>query len=172
MFLVRTAVATLALVLLGDAAAQLPPTPDVKRYPELAAMKGWLEGGLPQARHCAVSAGLFSEASEFYRVTRSEPQTIEELRRRHEPTVPVRDRAQLQSTLGHVVGRAVGFATLAEDTATIAYSQLCIGRAKNPKAELAPAAIQARFNAAAKCEAAHAAGSLDRKECVAVAFRL
>ncbi len=33
MFLVRTAVATLALVLLGDAAAQLPPTPDVTRFP-------------------------------------------------------------------------------------------------------------------------------------------
>jgi hypothetical protein len=86
--------------------------------------------------------------------------------------VPARDRAQLQSTLGHVVGMAAGFATLAEDIAPIAYSQLCIGRAKNPKTELAPAAIQSRFNAAAKCEAAHAAGSLDRKECVAVAFRL
>jgi hypothetical protein len=172
MVLARIATGALVALLLGEAAAQLPPMPDDKRYPELVAMKTWLESGIPQARHCAVSAGLFSEASEFYRATRSEPQTLEELRRRHEPTVPARDRAQLQSTLGHVVGMAAGFATLAEDIAPIAYSQLCIGRAKNPKAELAPAAIQARFNATAKCEVAHAAGSLDRKECVAVAFRL
>ena len=172
MLMLRTVVATLAVMALADGHAQLPPTPDDKRYPELVAMKKWLESGMPQARHCAVSAGLFSEASEFYRATRSEPATLEELRRRHEATIPARDRTQLQSTLGHVVGMAAGFAALGEDSATIAYSQLCIGRAKNPKAELAPSAIQARFNGAAKCEAAHPAGSLDRKECVAVAFRL
>src|SRR5688572_10429887 len=103
MVLARIAAVALATLLVAEASAQLPPTPDDKRYPELVAMKTWLEGGLPQARHCAVSAGLFSEASEFYRATRSEPQTLEELRRRHEPTVPARDRAQLQSTLGHVV---------------------------------------------------------------------
>jgi len=172
MVLVRMALVALASFMSVETAAQLPATPDDKRFPELVAMKSWLESGVPQARHCAVSAGLFAEASEFYRATRSEPQTLEELRRRHEPSLPARDRAQLQSTLGHVVGMAAGFATLAEDIAPIAYSQLCVGRAKNPKAELAPAAIQSRFNAAAKCEAAHAAGSLERKECVAVAFRL
>ena len=168
----RSLAATLAVISLGNAGAQLPPMPDENRHRELVVMKKWLESGMPQARHCAVSAGLFAEASEFYRATRSEPATIEELRRRHESTLSGRDRAQLPTTLGHVVGMAAGFATLGEDVAPIAYLQLCIGRARNPKAELAPAAIQARFNAAAKCEAAHAAGSLDRKECVAVAFRL
>lgn len=148
------------------------PAPDDKRYPQLAAMKTWLESGVPEARHCAVSAGLFAEASEFYRATRSEPRTLEELRRRHEGSLPARDRPQLVSSLTHIAGAAAGFAALAEDTATIAYSQLCIGRARNPKAELGAAAIQARFDAALKCERSHASGTLDRKECVAAAFRL
>ena len=164
--------AVLTAGIVGGAVAQLPPTPDERRYPQLVAMKAWLENGSPEAQHCAVSAGLFAEASEFYRTTRSEPQTLDEMTRRHEQSVPARDRAQLRSTLGHVVGMAAGFAALGHDTAPIAYSQLCIGRARNPKAELAPAMVQARFNAALKCEHAHAAGSLDRKECVAAAFRL
>ena len=168
--------AAVALVLAGILAegvdAQLPPTPDDKRYPQLAAMKSWLESGLQEAKHCAVSAGLFAEASEFYRATRSEPQTLDEMRRRHEQSLPAKDRPQLQSTLGHVVGMAAGFAPLGADTAPIAYLQLCIGRAKNPKAELGNAGVQTRFNAALKCEQSHAAGSLERKECVAAAFRL
>lgn len=170
----RIALLTVALVL-GSAKvwSQSPAAPalDAQRYPQLAAMKTWLEGGSPQARHCAVSGGLFAEASEFYRATRSEPQTVEEMTRRHAGQLDAADRKQLRETLVHVTGMAAGFAELDPATAPIAYSQLCIGRAQNPKAELSTAAIKLRFDAALKCQQAHADG-LDRRECVAAAFRI
>ena len=174
MTLSRIALCTVAVLLASATGRAQTPSPavDVQRYPQLAAMKTWLENGTTQARHCAVSAGLFAEASDFYRATRSEPQTLEEMTRRHAGQLSARDQQQLKETLTHVVGMAAGFAQLDAETAPIAYSQLCIGRAKNPKAELSAAAIKTRFDAALRCPRADAPGSLERKECVAAAFRL
>lgn len=162
----------LALLLSPSALAQLPATPDASRYPQLAAMKNWLESKAPQSRHCALSGGLFAEASEIFRLNRSEPQTLDAMMKRHAENLIPADRERLRNTLAHVSGMAAGLADLSPETAPIAYSQLCIGRAQQPKAELSNNAIQARFDAALRCERAHAAGSLERKECVALAFKL
>lgn len=164
--------AALALAVVSPALAQLPATPDASRYPQLAAMKGWLESGAAQSRHCALSGGLFAEASATFRLNRSEAGTLEAMMKRHAENLAPADREKLRNTLTHVAGMAAGLADLASDSAPIAYSQLCIGRAKNPRAELAPNAIQARFEAALRCERGHPSGSLERKECVAAAFKL
>ena len=162
----------LAFLLTPPALAQLPATPDASRYPQLAAMKNWLEGREPQSRHCALSGGLFAEASEIFRLNRSEPRTLDAMMKRHAENLIPADRERLRNTLTHVTGMAAGLADLSPETAPIAYSQLCIGRAQQPKAELSSGAIQSKFDAALRCERTHAAGSLERKECVAVAFKL
>ena len=164
--------ALLTVALASPALAQVPATPDATRYPQLAAMKGWLESGAPQSRHCALSGGLFAEASDTFRLNRSEPRTLDTMMKRHGEKLDAADREKLRDTLAHVTGMAAGLADLAPDTAPIAYAQLCIGRARNPKSELSAGAIQTRFDAALRCERDHAAGSLERKECVAAAFRL
>lgn len=153
-------------------AAQLPPTPDAKRFPQLAAMKQWLETGSEPARHCARSGGLFVEASQRYRESQSETRAVDELMARHGGTLSPADRDRLRSTLVQVAGMAAGLADLHPDSASIAYAQLCIGRAQKPGAPLSGDSIQAKFDAALRCERTHAAGSLDRKECIAAAFRL
>jgi len=165
-------VVLLAFILTSPALAQLPATPDASRYPQLAAMKNWLESGAAQSRHCALSGGLFAEASEIFRLNRSEARTLEAMMKRHAEKLDAADRDKLRDTLAHVTGMAAGLADLSADTAPIAYSQLCIGRAQKPKAELSTSAIQIRFDAALRCERLHAAGSLERKECVAAAFKL
>lgn len=156
----------------ADAMGQLPPAPDAERYPQLAAMKRWLESGVDDARRCALSGGLFQEASELFRSNRSEPKTVEALMRRHGEPLVAADRERLRPTIAHVAGMASGFADLHADSAPIAYLQLCIGRAQNPRATLSTDSIRAQFDAALRCQRAQAAGSLELKECVAVAFKL
>ena len=156
----------------GGSNAQLPPTPDVKRYPQLAAMKTWLENGTEPARHCARSGGLFVEASQRFLETRSESGTVDELMTRHAGTLSPPDRERLRTTLTQVAGMAAGLAELHPDSASIAYAQLCIGRAQRPKAVLSTETIQAKFAAALLCERTQPVGSLERKECVAAAFKL
>jgi hypothetical protein len=161
-----------ALVVSGGSNAQLPPTPDAKRYPQLAAMKIWLETGSEGARHCARSGGLFVEASQRFRETRSEPGTVDEMMTRHAGTLNPPDRDRLRTTLTQVAGMASGLVDLHQDSASLAYLQMCIGRMQKPKVELTAPVIEAKFDAALRCERAHPVGSLDRKECVAAAFKL
>ena len=162
----------LSILAASAAAAELPPTPDESRYPQLVAMKRWLENGSPASRHCAMSGGLFAEASALYRSNRSEPQTLETMMKRHGADLSATDRERLRPTMTHVAGMAAGFADLAADSATIAYAQLCIGRARQPGAVLSNERIRAQFEAAMRCDRAHGEGTLERKECVAKAFRL
>lgn len=162
----------LLLAFAAGAAAQLPPTPDETRYPELAAMKRWLEAGSEPARYCARSGGLFYEASEAYRNRRSEAEAVGMLMKRHGEKLGAADRERLRATLAQIAGMAAGLADLSLDSASIAYAQLCIGRAQKPAASLDNATILASFQAALRCEATQAEGSLDRKECVAKAFRV
>lgn len=154
------------------ALAQLPATPDAARYPQLAAMKRWLEGGAQPARQCALSAGLFTDASQIYRKSRSEAATVDAMLKGHARSLDAAATERLRTTLAYVTGMAASLVDLQTDSAPIAYTQLCIGRAQKPTAVLSTEAIQAKFQAAQRCERAHAAGSLDRKECVAVAFKL
>ena len=164
--------ALLLVVFAGAALAQAPPAPDMKRYPELAAMKRWLETGSEHARHCARSGGLFLEASQAYREQRSEPAAVDALMKRHGETLDPVDRERLRATVTQMAGMAAGLSDLSGDSAPIAYSQLCIGRAQRPGVKVDSTTIKASFEAALRCEQAHAAGSLDRKECVAAAFRV
>lgn len=152
-------------------AADPPPVPDAKRYPELAAMRAWLDTASPQAQHCLWSAGLFHEADALYRANKSEPKTIEAMMRKHGEKVKADQRERLRQIVTGVTAMASGLATLDADSAPVAYSQLCIGRAQKG-GELSTAALKARFDASQKCELAHRAGSLARKECVAAAFRM
>jgi hypothetical protein len=155
-----------------DAAAQLPPAPDATRYPQLASMKRWLESGAEPARQCALSAGLFTDATQMYRQTRSEAKTVDAMMKGHAQKLDAAARERLRTTLTYVTGMAAGLAGLGVDSAPIAYSQLCIGRAQKPNAAVSPEALQVKFEAALRCERAHAVGSLERKECVAAAFKL
>jgi hypothetical protein len=156
----------------GESIAQLPPTPDAKRYPQLAAMKTWLEAGTEGARHCARNGGLFVEASQRYRETRSEPSTVDELMTRHAGTLTPFDRDRLRTTLTQVAGMASGLVDLHQESASLAYLQMCIGRMQKPKTDLTAPMIQAKFDAALRCEREQPVGSLERKECVAAAFKL
>ena len=163
----------LALALCATAAsAQLPATPDGSRYPQLAAMKQGLESGSEPAHHCARSGGLFTEASEAYRVQRSEPGAVATLMLRHGEKLDAANRERLRETVTQMAAMAAGLADLAADDAPIAYAQLCIGRAQRPNATLDNAAIKTSFEAAMRCERSHPPGTLDRKECVATAFRV
>ena len=164
--------ALLGVLCAGAALAQAPPAPDAKRYPELAAMKRWLETGSEQARHCARSGGLFLEASQAYREQRSEPAAVDALMKRHGETLTPPDRERLRATVAQMAGMAAGLSDLSGDSAPIAYSQLCIGSAQKPGVSLTNATIQRNFDAALRCEREHPAESLDRKECVAVAFKV
>ena len=154
------------------AAAELPPAPDASRYPHLAAMKAWLESGAEGSRHCALSGGLFAEASTVYRESRSESRALDTMMKRHADALNPADRERLRNTLVHVTGMAAGFADLAPDSAPIAYAQLCIGRAREPRAALTNERIRTLFEAAMRCDTAHREGTLERKECVAAAFRI
>ena len=110
----------LVTVFTSSTLAQLPATPDASRYPQLAAMKRWLESGADQSRHCALSAGLFAEASDIFRLVRSEPRTLDMMTKRHTENLGAADRAKLRNTLEHVTGMAAGLADLAAETAPIA----------------------------------------------------
>lgn len=168
-----TPAAALVVALLAPVAAfaQLPPTPDAKLYPQLAAMKTWLENGSPPAKHCALSGGLFLEANQLYRESKSEPKTIDAMMRAYGDKFTGAERDRLRSIVVHVAGMAAGFADLHADSAPVAFSQLCIGRAQKGGV-LKTETVQAQFASAQKCELAHSAGSLDRKECLAVAFKI
>jgi hypothetical protein len=91
---------------------------------------------------------------------------------RHGDKLDATSRERLRETATQMAAMAAGLADLAADDAPIAYTQLCIGRAQRPNAKLDNAAIKTSFEAAMRCERSHAPGTLDRKECVATAFRV
>lgn len=165
--------ALVALLVIGAAAAwaQVPPTPDATRYPQLVATKTWLEQGSSQAKHCALSGGLFLEANELYRANRSEPKTVDAMMRAHTQKFSTAERDRLRTIIVHVTGMAAGFADLHADSAPVAFSQLCMGRAQKG-GEITTATLSVQFTAAQQCERDYSAGSLDRKECIAVAFKV
>jgi len=157
--------------------AQVPPrplasSPDEKTYPELAAMKRWLEAGSPPARHCALTGGLYLDADRSYRQTRSEAQTIDEVMRPNADKLNTAERDRLRSIVVNVTSLAVALSDLEPDSAAIAFSQMCIGRARRPGVEPAPDTIRAQFDRSFDCQRRYGANSLDRKECVAQAFRM
>lgn len=154
------------------AAAQLPTTPDAKAYPQLAAMREWLGAGSPQARQCALSGGLFLEANDLYRQTRSEERTADTLTRKHAASLGDHERERLAAIVTHVTSLAAAFADLDAESAAIAFSRMCMDRAQKPGVVPAPDTLRAQFAAAHQCQRSHGAGSLDRKECVANAFRI
>ncbi len=165
--------ALVAPLIIGAAAAlaQAPPALDASRYPQLAATKTWLEQGSAQAKHCALSGGLFLEANQLYRVNRSEPKTVDAMMRAHTEKFSSAERKRLRTIIVHVTGMAAGFADLHADSAPVAFSQLCMGRAQKG-GELTTERLSAQFAVAQKCERDYSEGSLDRKECIAVAFRV
>jgi hypothetical protein len=166
--------AALALCVTAEAQVSpkpLPPTPDAKAYPQLAAMKSWLEAGSPQARQCALTGGLYLDADRHYRANRSESETIEAVMRPNADKLTGDQRERLRGIVTNVATMAAALVDLAPDSAAIAFSQMCIGRAQRPGYAPAPGTIRAQFSLALQCEREHSAGSLERKECVAAAFR-
>jgi len=167
------AMATFALA----AHAQVPPkplasSPDESAYPELFAMKRWLEAGSPQARHCALTGGLFLDADRSFRATRSESGTVETMMRANGGKLDAAERERLRTILVNVTSMAVALGDLESESAAVAFSQMCIGRARRPGVEPAPGTIRRQFDLAFDCQRRFGAGSLDRKECVAQAFRM
>jgi hypothetical protein len=147
-----------------------PPRVNAKAYPELAALQAWLEGGSDHARQCALSGGLFQDANGLYRQTRSEPQTVAAMMRAHGDALPPNDRARLQAIVETVASMAAGLAELDADSASIAYARMCMSRAREPANPPTGAALGKQYESAIACGRKGAAGSLERKECVAAAF--
>lgn len=155
--------------------AQVPPQPltaglDEARYPELAAMKQWIEAGSQPARQCALTGGLYLDADRVYRTTRSEPQTVSVVMRANADKLNAAERDRLATIVSNVASMAAALNDLDADSAAIAFSRMCMSRAQRPGAEPPPALIRAQFEAALRCQREHAAGGLDRKDCVARAF--
>ena len=170
--------ACLALALLAlTAHAQVPPrplaaSPDDKAFPELASMKRFLETGSPQARHCALTGGLYLDADRSYRETRSEAKTVEAVMRPNAEKLNAAERDRLRSIVVNVTSLAVALNELDADSAAVAFSQMCIGRARRPGVEPAPDTIRFQFERSYDCQRRFAANTLERKECVAQAFRM
>lgn len=157
------------------ASAQTPPQPpagalDEARYPQLASMKQWLEAGSPPARQCALTGGLYLDADRVYRQTSSEPQTVSALMSANSDKLNAAERDRLLTIVSNVASMAAALNDLDSDSAAIAFSRMCMSRAQRPGAEPPPAMIRAQFDAALRCQREHAAGGLDRKDCVAKAF--
>lgn len=165
------AVVAFLLTLPLTAFAQLPPSPDAKAYPELAAMKQWLEAGSPQAQQCALSGGLFLDANALYRKSRSEERTVEAMMRANAPKLARADQERLAAIVANVTSLAAALVDLDAESAAIAFARMCVGRAQKPGIVPAPDTIRAQFDQALRCQRQFGEGSLDRKECVASAFR-
>ena len=133
-------------------------------------MKRWLEAGSPHAKQCALSGGLFLDASALYRQSRSEEKTVEALLRANAPKLDARERERLTTIVTNVTSLAATFVDLDEQSAAIAFSRMCMGRAQHPGIVPAPDTIRAQFDAAFRCQRRFGAGSLERKDCVAMAF--
>jgi len=160
----------------GPAVAQTgapspPPRVDAKSHPQLAALQAWLEGGTDAARQCALSGGLFLDANALYRQNRSEPETVAKMMRAHGGALAASDRARLQAIVETVAAMAAGLADLDRDSAAIAYARMCMSRAQDPATAPTAAALGRQYERAIACNRSGQAGSLDRKECVAAAFR-
>jgi len=173
--LAALAALVLAATLSDPAVAQArvptpPPRVDAKAHPELASLQGWLEGGTDAARQCALSGGLFQEANGLYRQTRSEPQTVAAMMRAHGETLAPADRGRLQAVVETVTAMAAGLLELDRDSASIAYARMCMGRAQDPGKAPTGTALGKQYERALACNRKGQSGSLERKECVAVAF--
>ena len=173
--LVAAAALVVAAALSDPVAAQAraptpPPRVDAKAHPELASLQGWLEGGTDAARQCALSGGLFQEANGLYRQTRSEPETVAAMMRVHGDALAAADRKRLQVVVETVAAMAAGLVELDRDSAAIAYARMCMSRAQDPGKAPTSTALGKQYEGALACSFKGQAGSLERKECVAVAF--
>jgi len=142
---------------------------DVRNYPNLAAMKKFLDNGTPAARQCALMGGLFVEANELIRKNNSEGETAQSLMRTHQGNADAAQRARLAELASAVSSTANIFQPLDSDSAIVAFTQLCVNKGGNAKTEIGN--LEPVFEKAVKCEGAHPADSLARKDCVAGAFR-
>lgn len=173
--LVAAAALVVAAALFDPVAVQAraptpPPRVDAKAHPELASLQAWLEGGTDAARQCALSGGLFQEANGLYRQTRSEPETVAAMMRVHGDALAAADRKRLQVVVETVAAMAAGLVALDRDSAAIAYARMCMSRAQDPGKAPTGAALGRQYEGALACSRKGQAGSLERKECVAVAF--
>jgi hypothetical protein len=156
----------------AQAPAPLVAPPDASVHPQLAALKSWLETRSPEAQQCALKGGLFLDADRHYRATKSEGRAVDALMQGSAGKLAGAERDRLQVVAVQVVSLAAALSTFDTDAASIAFVQMCMSRAQRPGFEPAPSAIRGQLEGASQCQAQHRAQSLDRKECVARAFRL
>jgi hypothetical protein len=168
---ILASLAALALAHAAGAQPTPPATPDAATHPQLAAMKAWLDDRSPEARQCALRGGLFLDADRHFRDTRSEERALDALMKQAAQLNPAeRDRMRTIGT--QVVSMAAALSMFDADTAAVAFAQMCMTRAQRPGFEPPPGVIRAQLERATQCQAQHAVQTLDRKECVARAFRL
>ena len=148
-----------------------PAAPDAKLHPQLAAMRSWLEGGSAEARQCALRGGLFLEADRFFRETKSEERVVDAMMQ-SAAKLNNAERDRIRGIATQVASMASALNMFDPDTAAVAFAQMCMSRAQRPGFEPPPQAIRAQLEGASQCQAKHAVQTLDRKECVANAFRL
>ena len=148
-----------------------PPPPDPKMYPALAEMRVWFASGSQAARHCALTGGLYMDADRHYRSTRSESAAADAVMRVNAERLNAAERERLRGIAANVAAMAAALDDLEADSAAIAFSQMCVMRARRPGAEPSAEAVGVQLQAAIACQRQHRAGGLERKECVAKAFR-
>jgi hypothetical protein len=90
--------------------------------------------------------------------------------RAHGDALAAADRARLQAIVETVTAMAAGLVELDRDSAAIAYARMCMSRAQDPGKAPTGTALGRQYEGALACSRKGQAGSLERKECVAVAF--
>jgi hypothetical protein len=164
--------ALLAAAALAHAQATAPqPTVDPKAYPALTAMLATLQNGSEASRYCAQTGGLFLEADVLVRKNMSERDVVEALVAQGKGRLGSPETARLRQLASGVAQMAVGFKSLAAESAAVAYTQTCLASARSAPGTRDQVQLNERYADALACDKRFQPGSLEGKECIAKAFR-
>jgi hypothetical protein len=164
-----------AALALGAAAAhaEVASEPDVdsKAFPTLAAMLGALRDGSDASRYCARTGGMFLEADGLLRQKRTEKDVVEGMVANAKGQMAPTEARRFREIAVSVTQMAAGFLSLRPETAAVAFAQTCLASVRAAPGVGDKAQLTERYRNALACDQRHSPGSLDAKECVAVAFR-
>ena len=160
---------TAMMFVASSALAQGSPSPDPKRFPELASLQGWMKGKTREARACSANVRFSVLARTLLDRTKSEEQVAAALEK------PVTDASagratppQVRKLAASYARTAALFSPLTPDAAGIAIAQMCRSateRLDQPFVD--EAMIKALVGKAKGCAAPYAKVVFGTLECVA-----
>lgn len=160
--------------LAGTAHAQTPPpqpSVDPKDYPVLTAMLATLQNGSEASRYCAQTGGLYLEADALLRQKKGEREVVDALVARGKNNLAPAELKRLRELATAATSLAVGFQDLAPESSAVAYTQTCLASTRQAPGTRSQQELNERFADALACDRKFTPGSLEGKECVALAFR-